>query len=310
MEWSSFLVLLLAAAVRLSTPVLLAALGEIFAERSGILNIGVEGMMLAGALGGVVGAYYAQNPWVGLLAGMAAAGLLALIHAFLSITVKADQIVSGVGINILALGLTAFFFRSQFGISPKPVMVKSFSDITVPVLGSIPFVGEILFQQNVLVYLALILVPLSWFVLARTNWGLNIRSVGERPQAADTAGINVASIRYFSTLVGGLLAGMGGCFLSLGQVKMFAEGMTAGRGFIALAAVIFGKWNPFGVLGAAVIFGVAEAVQLRLQAHGFEIAYQFLLMIPYVLTIVALAGLVGKSVYPEALGRPYSKGGE
>ncbi len=310
MDGLAFLVLLFAASVRLSTPVLLAALGETIAERSGVLNIGVEGMMLAGALGGVLGAHYSGNPWVGLLVGMAAGGFLALIHAVVSITVQADQIVSGVAINILALGLTTFFFRSIFGISPKPVLVKSFPTIEIPVLSSIPFLGEVLFRQNSLVYIAMILVPLTWFVLAKTKLGLNIRSVGEQPRAADTAGISVPFIRYFSTILGGLLAGMGGCFLSLGQVKMFADGMTGGRGFIALAAVIFGKWNPFGVWGAVLIFGVADAVQLRLQVKGFEVPYQFLLMIPYVLTIIALAGLVGRSIYPEALGRPYSKDAE
>ncbi|MFQ5692877.1 MAG: ABC transporter permease [Nitrospinota bacterium] len=304
----TFLVALLSAGLRLSTPILLGALGEVFAERSGILNIGVEGMMLMGALAGVLGAQFGGTPWAGLLLGMIVGLLVSLIHAFFTITLRGDQIVSGVAVNILALGLSTFIFRGVFGITILPVTVRSFRPIRVPGLAEIPVLGPVLFQQSALVYLALALVPVIWFVLMKTPLGLKIRTVGEHPKAADTVGINVTWIRYLCTALGGVLAGMGGCFLSIGQLNFFADNMTAGRGFIALAAVIFGRWNPFGVLGASVIFGVAEAVALRLQARGLDIPYEFLFMLPYVLTIVALAGLVGRTEYPKALGIPYRRG--
>lgn len=304
----TFLTALLAAGLRLGTPILLGALGEVFAERSGVLNIGVEGMMLMGALAGVLGSKYAGTPWAGLLLGVIAGLLMSLIHAFVSITLRADQIVSGVAINILALGLSTFLFRAAFGITILPVMVRSFKPLKIPVLSEIPVLGPVLFQQSVLVYIALLLVPVCWFVLIKTPLGLKIRTVGEHPQAADTVGISVARTRYFCTALGGALAGMGGCLLSIGQLNFFADNMTAGRGFIALAAVIFGKWSPYGVLGASVIFGVAEAIALRLQVRGLDIPYEFLFMLPYVLTIIALAGLVGRAEYPKALALPYERG--
>ena len=304
----TFLTALLAAGLRLGTPILLGALGEVFAERSGVLNIGVEGMMLMGALAGVLGSKYAGTPWAGLLLGAIARLLMSLIHAFVSITLRADQIVSGVAINILALGLSTFLFRAAFGITILPVMVRSFKPLKIPVLSEIPVLGPVLFQQSVLVYIALLLVPVCWFVLIKTPLGLKIRTVGEHPQAADTVGISVARTRYFCTALGGALAGMGGCLLSIGQLNFFADNMTAGRGFIALAAVIFGKWSPYGVLGASVIFGVAEAIALRLQVRGLDIPYEFLFMLPYVLTIIALAGLVGRAEYPKALALPYKRG--
>ena len=304
----TFLIALLTAGLRLGTPILLAALGEVFAERSGVLNIGVEGMMLIGALAGVLGSKFTGSPWAGLLLGMIAGILMSLIHAYVTITLRADQIVSGVAINILALGLSTFIFRGVFGITILPVTVKSFKPIKVPGLSEIPILGPVVFQQSALVYIALILVPLTWFILMKTPVGLKIRTVGEHPKAADTVGNSVTRIRYLCTAIGGLLAGVGGCFLSIGQLNFFADNMTAGRGFIALAAVIFGRWNPFGVLGASIIFGTADAIALRLQARGFDVPYEFLFMLPYVLTIIALAGLVGKTEYPKALGLPYRRG--
>lgn len=303
----TFMVALLAATVRMAIPVLFGGLGGLYSERSGVVNIGIEGMMLAGALAGVAGSYFTGSPWIGVIFGMVAGGGLALIHAYVTISLRVDQIVSGIAINMLSLGLTSFAFRAMFGITTTPVKVKAFEPLPIPVLSKLPILGEILFQQNILVYLAFLLVPISTFILYRTSIGLSIRSVGEHPKAADTVGINVISLRYKCVLISGLLAGLGGCFLSLGQFNMFVDNMVAGRGFIAVAAVIFGKWNPWGILLASLIFGAADALQIRFQAAGLGIPYQFLLMLPYLITILAMTGLVGKTTPPAASGKPYAK---
>lgn len=301
----AFITAALAATIRLAIPILLAALGGMYSERSGIINIGLEGMMLMGALAGVVGSSFTGSPWVGLLLALLAGGLLALIHAYFTISLQVDQIVSGIAINILSLGLTSFLFRLIFGITTSPIRVNAFAPVPIPLLSKIPVLGPVLFSQNVLVYLALLLVPISAFFLYRTTEGLKIRTVGEHPKAADTAGIPVFRVRYICTVVSGILAGLGGVFLSLGQFNMFVDNMVAGRGFIAVAAIIFGKWNPWGILGASLIFGAADAIQVRLQTAGLGIPYQFSLMFPYILTIIALTGLVGRTVPPAAEGKPY-----
>lgn len=302
-----FLIALMAAAVRMAMPILYAALGGLFSERSGVVNIGLEGMMLVGALGGVIGSYLSGSAWVGLLVAMLAGGLLALIHAYFSITLKVDQVVTAIALNILAIGLSSFLFRGMFGITTIPVTVDGFSNYPVPVLSELPGIGQILFNQNILVYLGLLLVPVSWFVLYRTSLGLAIRSVGENPKAADTLGVNVVLIRYGCVIFSGMMAGLGGSFLSLGQFNMFVDNMVAGRGYIAVAAVIFGKYRPGGILVAALLFGVADALQVRLQAMGADIPYQFLLMLPYVVTILALTGLVGRNSAPAASGKAYAR---
>lgn len=303
---SLFAVAFWAAGVRMATPLLFAALGEILSERGGILNIGLEGMILAGAFGGVLGSYYSGNAWVGVLAGMVAGGLVGLLHAFVSVTIRGDQVVSGAAINITMLGLTTFLARTAFGVGERP-MVAAFSVWKVPLLGDIPIVGEILFQHVPLVYIGYLLVPLIAFLLYKTTWGLRIRSLGEHPRAADTVGINVAAWRYGLTVICGCLAGLGGVFLSLGQLSRFTENMSAGRGFIALAAVIFGKWDPWRVMLATVIFGAAEAMTLRLQALNVQVPYELILMMPYLLTFLAFVGLVGRTNPPAALGLPYRK---
>lgn len=299
---------LLAAAVRLATPILLAALGELFAERAGVLNIGLEGMMLCGALGGFLGSQATGNPWIGVLTGVFAGCLLALLFAYLTITLSADQVICGIMVNLLALGATGFLHRSIYGITTIIPSATPLKDWHIPYLSEIPILGPILFQQNPMVYISIALVFVCWFILARTTWGLKIRAVGEYPQSADSVGVSVAKVRYAAVLGCGALAGMGGAFLSLGQLNMFVEHMTAGRGFIALAVVIFGRWHPLGALGASLLFGAAEALQIRIQALGIDIPFQFLAILPYALTVVALVSIAGRSVQPAALGLPYRRG--
>lgn len=286
---------LLNSTFRLATPLILAALGGVISERSGVVNIALEGMMLAGAFFGMLGSYWTGNPWIGLVTGMLVGGIFGLIHAVLTQRMKLNHIVSGVALNILALGLTTFLLRRIFqhaGGSP-------------PVNG-LPQWNMGFGPQNPLSYLAVIIVLVLTYVLFRTPTGLRIRAAGENPEAASSAGIRVSTVRYMALVGSGMLGGLSGVYLSLGQLNMFAEGMSGGRGFIALAAMIFGKWNPLGAAGAALFFGFFDALQMRLQGqpiHGVVIPSEFMLMLPYALTIIALAGVVGKSTAPAALGR-------
>lgn len=257
----------LAASVRLSTPLLFAATGELVAERTGILNIGLEGMMLAGAFFAYLVGYLTESLWLGLLAGAGAGVAIALPMALLSINARADQIVIGVGLNLLALGVTTFVFREVFAGQPEAHLDRP-EPIALPLLSGLPVLGRALFTQTILVYLALVGVAAVGFVLYRTRAGLAIRAAGEVPAAADTAGVRVERIRWVGTLVAGGMAGLAGGYLSVGQLGFFIEGMSAGRGFLALAAVIFGGWRPVGVLGASLVFGAADALQLRLQAEA------------------------------------------
>jgi simple sugar transport system permease protein len=302
-----FWVGLLAATVRLSTPILLASLGEILAERAGVLNIGIEGMMLVGALGGFLGSRGTANSLIGVAAGVLAGMVLAWLFAYLTVTLAVDQVVCGITVNLLALGVTSFVHRVIYGIRTLIPSATPLPEWHIPGLAQAPLLGPILFRHNLLVYGAIVLVAATWFLLYRTTWGLQVRAVGEYPRAADSVGVDVFRVRHLSLLACGGLAGMGGAFLSLGHLNMFVDHMTAGRGFIALAVVIFGKWHPVGALGASLLFGAAEALQLRLQALGFQIPFQFLVMLPYVLTVVALAGVVGRSIQPAALTLPYLK---
>ena len=301
-----FAVAFWAATVRFAVPLILAAMGEVFSERAGILNIGLEGMMLSGAFGGVLGSFLFGSPWIGLLTAMLCGGLVGLIHAVVSVTVRGDQVVSGVAINITMLGLTTFLSRRFFEVGQRTT-VSAFSVWEVPFLSEIPFFGEVLFKHVPLVYITYLLVPVSAFLLYRTTWGLKIRAVGEQPLAADTVGVNVTAWRYALTMICGAMAALGGAFLSLGQLDMFLENMSAGRGFIVLAAVIFGRWDPLRVAAACVFFGAADASTLRLQALDVKIPYELVLMIPYLMTFLAFVGLVGRTRPPSALGLPYSK---
>ena len=304
----TFIVGVSAAGIRLATPILLAALGEVFAERAGVLKISIEGEMLIGALFGFLGAFYLKSLWIGILIGMAAAAIFSLIAGIMSITLKVDQVITGITLNILALGLTGFFYRFILGKSFIPPSITPLGVLRIPVLGDIPFIGQILFEQNIIVYMAFfVFVPISTFVLFKTRFGLSLRAVGEYPLAADTVGIHVYTIRYLCVGIGGVFAGLGGSFMTLAQLNMFTENLTAGRGFIALAAVIFGRWHPVGAMIATLLFGTADALQLRLQALGVNVPYQFLLMLPYLLTIIALVGVVKRTNAPAALAVPYEK---
>ena len=295
------------ATIRIASPLILAAIGEVYLERSGIFNLGLEAMMLIGAFFGVLGAALSGSTPVGLLIAIIASTLIGLLFGFLVITLRADQIVTGAALNIAALGLTSFLSRIIFGIREQPLQVTPIEEWAVPVLSDIPFLGRVLFQQSPLVYLVYLLVPLSTFVLFRTTWGLRIRSVGEDPRTADTVGINVYGWRYACALLCGALCGLAGASLSLAQLNMFVDNMTAGRGFIALAAVIFGRWNPAGVVLASLVFGAADALQLRIQAFGVPISNQLLLMAPYALTLLGVMIFRGQAAAPAALTKPYSK---
>mgnify|MGYP005845804841 CR=1 FL=1 len=303
-----FILGFLLAAIRSASILLLASLGEVVAERSGVINIGLEGMMLAGALGGFLGSYYGGSPWIGVLVAIGVGALFGLIHAFMSVTLGVDQIVTGLALNLASLGATGFILKLTFGRVTVPPQAASFPFIKVPLLSKLPYLGPLLFSHTPLIYLALILVPLLWFVLFKTSAGLKLRAVGEHPLTADARGVNVFLVRYIGTIFGGAMAGLAGVQLSLGELSVFTENMTAGRGFIALASVILGKWNPFGVLGATLLFGAADVAQLRLQAIGLNVPQYFLLMVPYVITILVLAGAVGRANPPMALGVPYMKG--
>jgi ABC-type uncharacterized transport system permease subunit len=303
----TFMVGLFAAAVRIAAPLLLTALGEIVSEKAGVLNIGLEGFMLVGSLAGFLGTYYSHNSWIGMLTGLLVGVIFSLLHAYLSITLCTDQVVNGIAVNILGLGLTSLIFRGLFGISTLPPRIQPLGIIKVPYLADIPVLGPILFQQSPIVYLAVFFALLCWIIVFKTDFGLALRATGEIPEVADTAGINVARIRYIAVMVAGGLAGLGGAFLSVAQLGNFTDSMTAGRGFIALAVVIFGRWSPFGALIVSMFFGLAYALQLALQALGFNVPYQFLLMLPYVLTMVALAGSAGRRGAPAALATPYKK---
>jgi ABC-type uncharacterized transport system permease subunit len=297
----------MASSIRLMTIFLFGSLGAVFTARSGITNIGIEGMMLAGSFAAVWGSFTFSNPWAGvIIAGLAGASV-ALILAFLSVNVGTNQVVTGTIINLFALGTTSFLSAIVFGNVP-PSQVPSLSNITVPLLGNIPFFGPILFQHGMLTYLAVILVPIVWWIMYRTPLGITVRAVGEQPQAADTLGINVAKVRYICILISGFLSGLGGAFLSLGQLSVFMENMTAGKGYIALAALVLGKWHPVGVLGSSFLFGAADALQLRIQSMGLlEIPVEFLQMLPYLAAMVALAGFIGRATAPAAMGKPYLK---
>jgi len=290
-----FTVALIWSTIRLSTPLILAALGGLFSERSGVINIALEGMMLAGAFPAAAVTYAAGNPFVGLVAGMLAGMLIAAIHAVACIRYKADQVVTGTAINILMIGMPAFLSGAFFLSS-----------------GSTPQIA----RENLIpwtpIVIAFALVPLSWYVLYKTPFGLRLRSVGENPEAADAAGVRVERMRYAGVLLSGALAGIGGAYLSIGQSSLFTRNMTSGRGFIALAALIFGKWRPFQTLLACLLFGFTEAISIQMQGvvklpSGEDIPVQFIQMVPYVLTIIVLAGLIGSSRPPQALGIPYQK---
>jgi general nucleoside transport system permease protein len=296
---------LLASTVRNATPLIFAALGGMFSERSGVVNIGLEGLMLIAAFAGVVGAHASGSAWIGLGSALAAGLLFALIHALMCITFEADQIISGTAINLLALGGTGFLMVVIFGGGGTSPRVDGFKEVPIPLLSKIPLIGPALFDQSLLVYLMYVLIPLTYFVVFRTPFGLRLRATGEVPEAVDTAGVSVARMRYYGVAISGLLAACGGVYLSMGILSAFTENMTAGRGFIALAALIFGRWNPIGAAGAALLFGFAQAITYQVSQEVIPI--EFIHMLPYILTIVVLAGFGGRAIAPAAIGKPYRK---
>ena len=296
----------LAAAVLL----LLPALGGVISERSGVVNIAMEGMMLTGAFFGVVADLAWHNAWLATGVAVLAGALMATIHAVVSIQFRADQIVSGIAINIFAAGLTVFLVNRIYGLQDVGHVgpTEGLPYINVPGLDQIPFFGKVLFQQNVVVYMALVLLVLVHVILFRTRLGLRIRAVGEHPQAADTAGLNVYAIRYSSVITSGLLSGLAGAFLAIGVSNTFVPNMTDGRGYIALAAMIFGKWTPFGAFVACLIFGLGQAVYDNNSI--IHVSPYLLSMLPYILVLVVLAGVVGRSTPPAHDGLPYVPGSE
>ena len=293
----------LSAAVRVATPLLLAALGEMLAERGGVINLGVEGAMLAGALAAALGAS-AGGAWAGLAASGAAGMLLAAVFALATIGARADQIIAGTATTLLAVGITGAVYQVAFGSAGAGLSLPTLVPMPVPGLSAVPVVGPGFFNQPVTTYIALMAVPLCWWFLFRTRTGLALRAAGESPQHARAAGVPVRRLQFAATITGGVLAGLAGGTLVLAQVGTFAERMTAGRGFIAIAIVVLGRWHPVGVLGAALFFGAATALQFVFQAMGLAVPYQLFLMLPYVLTLLLLAGLVGGVKAPAALGRP------
>jgi simple sugar transport system permease protein len=312
---------LLDSSLRLATPLLLACLAGLFSERAGIFDIGLEGKMLAAAFVAAATAAVSGSAWIGLLAGIAASIALALIHGFASITLKGNQLISGVAINFLASGLTALVGQSLFsmgGQTPMLVGAQRFTDITLPfaqTLSPVPVIGpiyaELISGHNILVYLGLATVPLTWWVLFRTRFGLRLRAVGENPAAVDTAGVSVVRLRYAAVIIAGVLCGIAGAYLSTAQSAGFVREMTAGKGFIALAALIFAKWRPWPALGACLLFGFLEAGAIRYQSITipdlFTVPVQYMQALPDILTVVILAGFVGKAIPPKAGGRPYVK---
>ena len=300
-----FLATTLGATWRLATPLIFASIGEVFSERAGVLNIGLEGVMIVGAFAGFAAVVSTGSLPLGFAAAMLAGMAVGLVFALFTITIKADQIVVGAAINLLGLGLTAFLFRTYFVSTGRGVEVAR--PIDIPGLSDLPFFGEALFRQNLVVYSTLVLVLVAVLVLYRTSFGLTLRAVGEHPKTVDVAGRSVAAYRYGAVLIGTGLAGIGGAFLTLAHSNQFVEGITSGRGFIALAVVVFARWSPLGAFVVSLLFGLFYALQLQLQAQpALNVPYQALQMLPYVMTIVALV-MVRKGVTPTMLGVPYNK---
>jgi simple sugar transport system permease protein len=298
----------LSTGVRLSIPLVYAALGGVLCERCGVFNIALEGIILAGAFGAAVGAFFLNAPAGGLLGGMLCGLIAGFLLAALSISLRVNQIVSGIAINLLIVGLTAFLSRVVFHGHASTLHLPGFKVFPIPLLSSIPIMGPVLFAQDMLVYLMYVLVALFYLLIFFTKWGLHIRAVGENPAAADTAGISVTLVRYLCVMAGGALASLAGCYLVLSQVFLFSEHMSAGKGFIALAAIALGRWNPVGALLACLLFGLCDALQLRLQFANPNVPYQIFVVLPYIASILALIGVIGRVTPPGSVGIPYKRG--
>ena len=297
----------LTSTMSMATPIMLAALGELIVEESGIINVGIEGAMLAGAFFALAATYFSGSIALGLGAGMLAAIAIDAIFAMLVVNLAANQVVTGTALNILALGVTGVFYRKLFGETGKAFMVTPVAKIPLGPLVRIPVLGPVLFDQNALVYFTLILIPIFWYLISRTRYGLRLRAAGERPEAADALGLGVYRIRWEALIVAGVLTGLAGAYLTLAYANTFVENISAGRGFVALSVVILGRWNPWGLAAASVLFGAVMALQFGLQALGTVVPYQLFLALPYALTLVVLAGVGGQAAAPSALGEPYRR---
>jgi simple sugar transport system permease protein len=319
MDWGAIfsgagIIALLNAGIRLAMPTALAAVGETFCERSGVLNLSLEGMLLAGAFGSFMGGYYSGNLWVGVLAGIGGGLVIGIMMAILSVTFKTAQVINGIVLVLFSVGLTAFTYNSVFGVTTSPPRFDSMRPVEIPWLRSIPGVGPVLFEQSILVYLSVVvIVAVSW-LLFRTRFGLSVRAAGEKPSAVDAAGVNVDRVRWIALLVAGAMAGLGGAVLIVGQLGFFRDSITAGRGWVAIALVIFGRWTPLRVFGGALLFGMTDALQLRIQAAGGGInsgvPFEFFQALPYLVTLGVVIVATARSrddAMPTALGTTFEK---
>lgn len=297
-----------AALIRIATPLIFATLGELFAERAGVLNLGIEGIMLLAAMAGFTAAYFSGSLWTGIAAAAATGALMGLLMALMTVTLGVSQHVSGIGVTLLCTGFAFYFYRLIFGEPSQPPNIVPFQPVPIPLLRDIPFIGPILFNQFALSYWAIIAVAAGAFALSRTPWGLNLRTVGENPRAADAAGVNVTAMRYQALVLSGALMGIGGAYLAMAQYNAFTFGVISGRGWIAIALVVFGQWKPWRATLGAVLFAFIDALQLRLQASGvIHVPYQLFLMMPFVLTIIAMAVVSRNARAPAALLVPFRK---
>ena len=303
---TTVLVGILASGIRLATPYLYAALGETFGQRSGVLNLGVEGQMLMGAFTAFYVAFTTGNLWLAMLAAVVVGAVMGLAMAFVTVNLQAEQGISGIGFYLFGLGMSTLLFQMLMGTVET---VRGFASIHIPVLSDIPMIGEIFFSHSILVYGAYVLVPIAWFVLNKTTIGLKIRAVGENPEAADSLGVSVSTIRYLTVTLGGILSGIAGASLSIGLLNVFQQNMTSGMGFIAVALVYFGGWRPVGVLLGALLFSMVNSLQLWLQVLGVPIPSDLAVMMPYILTIVALVLTVKRVRSPSALTKSFERGG-
>ena len=298
----------LAAIIRIATPLAFATLGEMLSERSGVLNLGIEGIMLLSAMTGFTAAYYSENLWVGVLVAAATGALMGAVHAIFTVGLGLSQHVCGIGITLFCTGLAYFLFRLLFQDSSNPPTVTSFETFSVPILSGIPIIGPALFNQFTLTYVVMIAVPVMAFVLYRTPWGLNLRMAGENPRAADAAGVSVMAIRFQAVILGGAFMGVAGAFLTMAQFNTFTFGVISGRGWIAIALVVFGRWDPLKCAGAALLFAFIDALQLRLQTAGVgHVPYEVFLALPFVFTIVAMAIMSRNAAAPPALLKAFRK---
>ena len=303
----AFIIGVLAGALRVAAPILLAALGEIYSERAGVINVALEGQMLTGALVGFLATYYSGSQVLGLVAGCLGGVLIAAIVSYMCISLFANQVVTGVAVNLFCLGMTTYIYRALFGITLTIPTIETMKAVDIPILSRLPALGPILFAQRPYVYVTLVLVALTAFILYRTTWGLRVRAAGEHPSATETAGVSVTATRGWCVLLAGLLAGLGGAMLSVGEVGYFPLNMSSGRGFMGLAIVVFGGWDPLRATAAALLFGATDALQRSLQAVGVGLPPQLMLSIPYLLPIVALAIASGRSPAPAMLAVPYKR---